>query len=359
MKWHVLVNPELEETASQEISEILKINSTHSKGIVKFEASKEEIINYAIHAQSIQRVLASVTSWKKEFNLDSLFPWEDFLNDNISCKIEVEGVKGQDNRNVISRQVLDELSSLLKKKNISLKLDSKKPDVLIIIYFDGEEYFAGIDITGKDLSSRDYRVFPHPASFKGDSAYYFVRFSKFQRGEKILIGLMRDGMLAIEAVLFSKEAPVYLNTAKWSFWKFPGMVRISISEYIFEESSVQSSKVEAFDQSTQNFTATRKNATIAGVKNLMEIHKFSLEELDVKFAEGEFDRLIFHVTKKDEATLNEIYYQAKYLLRKGGTLLFIGRDTWELTISDRFSLVKEGFMRKGDNVHKCWLLEKN
>lgn len=358
MKWHVLVNPGLEEIASQEIAEILKIKSTKStksKGIVKFETDKTEIIKYAIHAQSVQRILVSVSNWKDKVYFESNFRWEDFLSDKVSCKIEVEGVKGQDNRTAISRQVLDELSPLLKKKNIPLKLDSKKPDVLIIIYFDGEEYSAGIDITGKNFASRDYRLFPHPASFKGDSAYYFVRFSKFQRGEKLLVGLMRDGMLAIEAALFSNGAPVHLDTTNWSFWKFPCMEGIPIPEM----SLSQPSTVEAFDQGTQNFTAARKNAIIAGVKNLVKIHKFSLEELDAKFEEGEFDRLIFHVTKKDEAMLNEIYYQAKYLLRKGGTLLLIGRDTWEFTISDRFSLIKEGFVQKGDNIHKCWLLEKN
>ncbi|MDP3990107.1 MAG: THUMP domain-containing protein [archaeon] len=358
MKWHVLVNPGLEETASQEISEILKINSTYSKGIVKFEASKEEAIRYAIHAQSIQRILASVNHWKDKVHFDSSFSWEDFLTNNTSCKIEVEGVKGQDNRTKISREVLSELSPILKEKKINLKLDMKKPDVLIIIYFDGEEYFAGIDITGKDLAGRDYRVFPHPASFKGDSGYFFIRFSKFQREEKILVGLMRDGMLAIEATLFSTGLPVHLNANKWAFWKFPCSNGISIQESP-SPSLLQTSKVEAFDQGTQNFTAARKNAAIAGAKNSMEIHKFGLDELDVKFEEGEFDRLIFHVTKKDEALLNEIYYQAKYLLKKGGTLLFIGRDTWELTISDKFSLIKEGYVQKGDNVHKCWLLEKN
>ena len=107
-----------------------------------------------------------------------------------------------------------------------------------------------------------------------------------------------------------------------------------------------------------NVISARKNAKLAGVYDKIEINKFSLDELDVKFAENEFNRLIFHITTKDESKINEIYYQASYILKKKGTLMLIGRPNWELSISSKFILKEEKEISRGSSVTKFWLLEK-
>ena len=83
-----------------------------------------------------------------------------------------------------------------------------------------------------------------------------------------------------------------------------------------------------------------------------------LDEMDVKFSENEFDKIIFQITNKDENKLNEIYYQTKYVLKSGGILLFIGRENWEPSISDTFKLVSEEKIQRGGSVYKTWLLKK-
>ena len=71
-----------------------------------------------------------------------------------------------------------------------------------------------------------------------------------------------------------------------------------------------------------------------------------------------FDNLIFQITHKDESKLNEIYYQAKYILKSGGTLLIIARENWDPSISDSFKLVSEEKIKRGESVYKIWLLKK-
>ena len=68
--------------------------------------------------------------------------------------------------------------------------------------------------------------------------------------------------------------------------------------------------------------------------------------------------MIIQVTTKDEERLNEIYYQANYILKKKGTMLLIGRPNWELSVSEKFKLLEESEIKKGESVHKLWLLEK-
>jgi len=56
--------------------------------------------------------------------------------------------------------------------------------------------------------------------------------------------------------------------------------------------------------------------------------------------------------------LNEIYYQASYVLKSKGKLLLIGRENWEVSISDKFTLLEKTDVSKGDSVHRFWVLEK-
>jgi len=91
---------------------------------------------------------------------------------------------------------------------------------------------------------------------------------------------------------------------------------------------------------------------------LIDFQKYSLDELVVRFSEQEFDCLILQVTTKDEEKLNEIYYQSNYILKKGGRLFIIGREHWGLAVSEKFKLISEETIKKGDSVHKTWLMKK-
>ena len=136
----------------------------------------------------------------------------------------------------------------------------------------------------------------------------------------MLIGYSKDGSIAIEAARFSK------------------------------------SEVKAFDESRQNITAARKNSTIAGVQ--VDYQRYSLEELDTRFDKGEFDKVIFHITKKDEQALNELYYQVKYILKRKSIAVFITRPTWDMSVSDAFELIEKKELPIGHSSHTLWKLKK-
>jgi len=305
MKYYALVNSGLEEIAEIEIAGKRKVYPN----VIEFSSEKVEL-------QSVRRLLIAIDKYK---NLDNLefpeFAWENYF-DGKTFKIEVENVKGQENRLVIAKKVAEKIF----EKKINSKIEFKKPDFLVVVFFNGDNYFIGIDLNIEELNSRKYRVFPHSASFKGDLAYYFVKSSGFKVGEKLLVGFCKDGAIAIEAYKYCKE------------------------------------KVSAFDESTPNFIAAGKNAKIA--KADLDLRKCALDDLDVKYSENYFDRIILHITSKDEDKINEIYYQAKYILKSKGTLLLIGRENWQFSISDKFKLIEEKMIRKGDSIHKIWLLEK-
>ena len=129
------------------------------------------------------------------------------------------------------------------------------------IFHNGEDYFAGIDLFGKELNLRGHRVFAHSASFKGDLAYYFIRKSGFKRGSRLLVGFAKDGTLAIEAGLYDSQIPLLKNINL----KFPAFKELKLPAERKKTEQQTSANIFAFDESAQNYTACRKNVQLAGV----------------------------------------------------------------------------------------------
>ncbi len=341
MKAAVIVNSGLERLAQQELAELFQVESIIEGSVLSFEIEEKKAAEL-IRLQSIRRIILPFGAVvKSKAVLDQKFKFKDYLKKclpdffdlekrELKLKIEVEKVKGQENRIEISKKIAQELFPLFEKNKIKAKLDYSEPEALIIVYNTGDQLIIGLDYTGKELDRRAYRLFPQSASFKGDLAYYIMRKSGFKKNEKLLVGFCKDGAIAIEAALFSWQGT--------------------------SQGEGSQSMIEAFDTTTSNIIAARKNAKIAKVQ--LNINKYSLEDLDLKYGQGYFNRLIFHVTRKDEEQLTELYYQANQILAPKGTLLLLGRKTWEVSISDRFKLLAEEELAKGESVHKLVLLEK-
>ena len=345
MKYYILVSPGILDIAAQEVKSLLKITPTIKNNIIEFSTTEQNALQFAQHTQTARRLLISCGSYKslEDFKPEIL----DIIPKNITCKIEVENVKGQDNRTALSKQIYP------KKK---LNIDQKKPQLLIIVYNNEEELIVGIDLLGIELNKREYRIFPHSASFKGDLATFFIKKSDFKQNEKLLVGFCKDGTLAIEAALSVTNKPLLdLEEKQHSFHNLPLFkdITLPISEPHTE------TIVHAFDPSSRNITAASKNARLAHVKDYVKFQQLPLDELEYKYQDHQFNRMILHVTKKDEDKLNEIYHQATQLLQSGGKLLLIARPQWDISISERFTLLEDTILPWGKNSEfRYWLLQR-
>ncbi|HLD40363.1 MAG TPA: THUMP domain-containing protein [Candidatus Nanoarchaeia archaeon] len=361
MKLIALVNPGMEELCRQEIPEIInaagKDFGKKYPHLIEFESSGEQALQLLHHGQSLRRLLVSLTKCKNIDDLDfNSVAWKEYLPTTpaLSFKVEVENVKGMDNRLDIARKVAGKVFAAVEKQKLPLTIDLKKPDFLLMVYFNGKEYFLGIDLAGEELHSRAYRVFTHSASSKGDLGYYFVRKTGYKRGNSFLIEFAKDGVIAIEAALYASRMPVHSAASKFSYKKLPLFQSLQYLPLI----SQSSTSIAAVDEGSQNVTAARKNAQIAGVRNFINLQKIPLDELSGAFHEQEFDQILFQVTTKDEEKLNEIYHQTKYLLKPKGTLLLIGRESWEISTPSYCKLVSEEVLERGENKYKLWLMQR-
>jgi 23S rRNA G2445 N2-methylase RlmL len=357
MKSFILVNSGLNKLALKEVCELVGAKGKVINSVVEFEADKKDMVKLCYFGQSFRKVLISLGKISDLRKVDfSKVNWEDYFFEGVSFKVEVEGVSGNEKRLKIGKQIGSKIFLSVKEKlGFELEFDMKKPDVVVLVYCDGKNYFIGIDVCG-ELDKRAHRVFVNPASFKGDLAYYLVRKSGFVRGDRLVVGFVKDGTIAIEAGLFYSGRAV--NNGPFTFEKMPSFQfpRPSSPNAVISEK--KRSKICGFDNSMMNIKAAKKNAKIAGVSELIELNKFDLDEMDVKLDKGKTDRLILQVTRKDEDKLNEIYYQADYVLKKKGVVLIVCRSGWEITISDKFKLISDEEIIRGGSKYGVWLIEK-
>ncbi len=344
MKLFLLVAAGLEQVAEQEVTELIKVKSKIYPQVLELEANRDQVITLLTRSQTVRRLLVGIPT------LDKTFPWLNFFTKETTFKVEVEGVSGQDNRLTLARTTAGKIYPLLEPLGLSPIMELKKPNLLVVIYFNGEQHFYGIDLAGKELNARDYRVFPHQASFKGDAGYFFVRKSRFHPGNKLLVGFSKDGVIAIEAALLTTKNPVR-QIKKLALTNFP-----AFKDLVDPTSLTLPEGIEAFDESQQNVLAAHKNALLAKVK--FPIRKMALDEIDVKYNANSLDQIIIHLTTKDEDRLNEIYYQASYALKPKGKLLLITRTNLEVSTPSKFQELEKGEFCRGDSKLAWWLLEK-
>lgn len=373
MECFALVNPGLEAVAQQEIKELVKAKAIISRQALEFSvAGTKELVAISTQGQSFRRLMILMGKFAQveDLNLNSLsFPWPDYFPPAFSFKIDVEGVKGQENRFELAGQLLKKLFPFFQEKGFMPTADVRKGMFTLVLYRTGSDteidseskaenqYLLGLDCTG-DVDSRAYRIFPHQATFKGDLAYYFVRKSGYQPASKskMLIGFVRDGGLAIEAALFANKLPMR-EVAKMPFHNFPSLASEKSPEK--KKKTVKMlSRIISFDPNRQSIIAAQKNGKIAGAAEAIEFHRYTLDELDTRFSTEEFDNIIVHLTKKDEEKINELFYQGNYVLKKGGCLLVIGRGGLELPTPENYRLKEQGEIQRGDSGYKWWLMEK-
>lgn len=360
MKGYILVNPGLEDLARQEVHELLAASCSVFPSAVECTSDKKGFLTLLQRMQSARRILVGVGKRKiiEEADFFSEFPWKDFFDSTSSFKVIVENVKGEENRRTISQTIAGKIGKIIEQQlGLFPAINLKNPDITILVFFNGEEYFVGIDLCGKEINARNYRVFPHSASFKGDFAYYCVRSVDYLPAQNLLLAFMRDGTIAIEAALFSYNFPIRsAHDKSFSLHKFPLFKNEKIAVKTVPEE--ETAKIHAFDEHLPNVMAAKKNAAIAGIRKVIDFQKFFLDELDIRFSKTQFGSVIIILTSREEERINEVYYQLKYVVKKKGNVLFVTRHRFDLPLSENFVLVRKTILQRGENAHALWLLQK-
>lgn len=359
-----LVNPGLEQQASREVTELISAKPKSFPGFLRFPVKgKEDLFRLLYHTQALKRLIILIGEYAEPAEISAhTFPWTDYFFPDCSFTVQIKNVPEDVSSPEIAQQFSTTIRTFLQEKyQLTTRLDFKKPDVVLVGYYYQGTYLFGLDPWGGELSKRSYRLFTHPGVFQGDLAYFFIRTSGFQPGERLLVGFTKDGTLAIEAALYAQQVPVRSTDTMVPFHLFPSFSAEEFKTFVKKGPTIshhQSAIVFAFDDSNHHLISARKNIKLAGVSEGIALSKYDLEELEVKYDHHSFDRLIFHIARREEKHIQEVFYQAGLLLKKTGTLLIISRPGFTYVVPEEWKVQEQTTIAKGQNNYAYTLVKR-
>lgn len=313
-----------EETARQEIKEILSIDGKITEEAVEFQFGKyEELFKLCYFSQSAVRIIM----------LDKPENW---LKKGMKFKVECEESEKE-----------AEIGAEINKKNEYL-VDLEKPDV---IFFQHKKHL-GIDFSG-DISKRAFRIFTNKHSLKGTTAFILLKEAGYTGKESLLDPFAKDGTIILEACHHALKRPIrFYEKEKFPFLKLEQFKKFSFEKFFeaFNETE-NSTKIYAVSSDTRDIEATKKNAKIAGVKNFI-VSRIDLDWLDTKFNENEVELVATYPPKLTPKQLKEFYYRIVYIARK--IVMLVGTDfNYE---DDLLKIEKEKIIQTGKiNKKIVWM----
>ncbi|MCK4589303.1 MAG: hypothetical protein KAT77_02590 [Nanoarchaeota archaeon] len=351
MKALAITDKGLEDISLLEIKEFLGVKGEVVDSGVIFDFKKlEDLYLLCYKGQSVFKVLNLIDNFKVKKNLikevKARVKKIDFSK--YLGKGQKFAVRCWRRKNEISRgEVEQEVGSV-----IPGRVDLEKPDVRFFVFVNGLEVYFGIDVSGRDLSEREYKIFSHPHSLKGPVAYGLVRLSGWS-GKKVLLNCFcKSGEIGIEAALFGNGLSVnYYQKEKmgfdFDFEKFDKKKKVKL-------------KIHCVDSDFRSLSATKKNAKIAGVAKEVQVSKTSVGDLDVKFKKETVDCLACQVIKVEEGNqVKELFYQAEFILKGKLVILCREKDNFDsLAKVHKFKKVEERIIERGGINYKVLVYSK-
>lgn len=343
----LVCEPGCEEFAKIELETRFGVNKESIETInscALFETNLIDSIKIMYKSQSAKRILITLSKGKFDKSLDSLEKEidktlsVDFLKKILqkqSIKLECERHGTHEFRSV---DVEKKIGFLIEEKiSDEAKVDLKNPEIHLFINIDDDSFVLGVDISGRDLSKRQYRVFSHPNNIKGTIAYSLLMFAGYNKKMILADPFALSGELLIECALFDSEKSVNYFEKKFGFENMKLFENININEiYLKEDKKIvkQSSQptIHYLDASFKNVSAAKKNSKIAGIDKYISYSRTDPESVDLKIEGVDVivTRMIEPSKNISEGVIKRIYSSffenLNHTLKKSGTFNCIVRN---------------------------------
>ena len=347
----------VEDVVSKDIKEIIGKDSDIKKGCCLFEANEKEIAKFSYMCQSIERVgvLLKIGEMKEdpycidindiEFKIDEKF--------GIGCRIIGE-------KPFKSNDVILDLSEKIKAKT-DKKFVYKGNDTSYYVQVVDDVYYLIIDLSKKELSKRDYKIFANKTSLRGTLAYCIGRIAEISDKDKILDCFCRSGEIPLEIAHYLLGKSIHFYTKD----KFKFGWDVNLDD--FDDIKDKDTNIFAIDSSMPNLKAAEKNSKIAGLNKKINFSRTSIEDLDLKF-NNDVDKIVVQlpaVGKDNEnRTLNlyrDFFEICKEVLKEKGVIACIGLNIEQsvgVAKNNGYNIKHERKIMQGKEEMSMYLFEK-
>ena len=334
MKGIVIVSRGIEHIAAMEINELIHSDCKIEESCVIFDLKKlSDLCLLCYKSQSADRIMYLIDS----FNFSG---FSNELENSIKKtkfdrwltklkKFKVECIR-IGSHNFKSIDVAKKFVRLTKKYKKDFKFDNVDYKIIFLIYIIDNKCYFGIDFAGFELNKRGYKIYLHPNSCRGTIAYALLRESGFKSNEVLLDPFSRDGVIPIEAALYTLNFPVnYYKKDKFAFLKFLDLDFNKFFADIDKRIKYTKTKIYTYDHLFKYVDYSRKNAKIAGIDKQLNFSRVELEWLDIKFKKESVDKIVTRLPESKNTAIekiyNEFFYQLEYILKRNGIIALISR----------------------------------
>ena len=360
----------LENVCANEVKEIIKCKSKVNDTALVFDIkSQNDLAKFTYLSQSAVKVLylldeikvdndLNITLKELEKNIKKI-DFGDWLKDR-TFKVNCKRIGNQ----IYSTQDLAAMTGEYIIDNTKAKVSMTDPDIVIYMYIYNDKCYLGIDFSGFDLSKRDFKVFTHPTSLNSTLAYSLIRFGGYKKGT-ILDPFCGAGSIPLEAALYkNQKSPHFYKKDKFIFHHF---LDIDLEKFD-DETKKEKKKIEVIgsDHLLKFVKSSKNNAKLAGIEKKINITRMDLEWLDTKLEEKSIDLIVtnppsesrMHDSKKIEKIFKEFYYQAKYIMKKTGKIVFcVQKDKIAKLVLENFKITDDFSVWQGKMEMKVLVLE--
>jgi len=160
------VTPGIEDLAAEEVKKLLGCKATPDVGKIFFECRVEDIYKLNLCARTLNRIFLNLYVGKfKDLNdiyrltegVDYSFMIERWQKFAVrSERAGIHNFTSMDVSSVVGKAIID---SFQKTANSRLKVDLDNPDVEFYALVRNDDFILGINLTGRSLHRRGYRVY--------------------------------------------------------------------------------------------------------------------------------------------------------------------------------------------------------
>jgi len=375
----------IEKIALLELDEIIKTKGTSEECAVLFECKNyDELFAFCYKAQSIKRVLLLfdcfdfktqeelVAKAKESLKKIKLSEW---FGKEKKFKVECERIGEHGFGSQTIEEAIGEKLIFAAKEKLGFmpSASMKSPDTIFYVFINKSKAYFGIDLAGRDLSKRNYRIFSAPGIINANLACALVRMVGYslEKKQKFVDLFCKSGVVCIELALYAANKSVNYYSKDFAFKKlkpFAGKDWDVFFKKIDEKARAEKLDITGSDPLLRNLEASKKNAKLAGIDKLINFSKIDIEWLDTKFNERSIDLVASripcpskHTRESDARKLyKELFYQAEFIMKKGGRMAFLTENLALLKemLTKDFKIIQEDELWAGEQRYELVILER-
>jgi 23S rRNA G2445 N2-methylase RlmL len=339
-----------EEACKEEIQHLLPKSAPKAhRLVITLSCTLEEAVFLAYRALTARRVCIQLNEATSTEALAALAPTLDphikALVGEVTCKVEAEVLTmtpegAEEPASMITQELIEEVAAWgVKALGRPVKLVN--PDLVIYGLLTPERLWVGLDLVGRSLSRREWRIMVSKRSIKATIAAAIAITAK-PKGT-ILDPFADDGSIAVEtALLMTGESP-RKHDKRFSFMTFPAFAGRDWlawrKEHAPKAGDHEGTAIIAYNASMGEMKAVRTHAKLASVENVVRSTRVTVDWMDLKLEEKSIDGIITNpitsgkiiTTKQAMQLAEQLFNQAAYVLKRGKTVTVLTEKPDEIT----------------------------